>query len=289
MTNIDSSESYPKHPEIRLWPQSWEHKDYRKWNYLRGPVDTFGLNIPLGFSGRFFAFGSLARLLSGYFHVVSNLYNGDGMFYAPSGWGTAVSNPVRVHIVLASCGSCRVNKCPSPDVVCSVTDCQFLGSFVHALAFPVCISGLQVYLACSFCCRHDVAYHFVPSGSDGIWHHSTAAFPCAEYCVFCVYARICVTYREGVWESYVTWTRRENEQKAVHHYIRIGTFLTIIIESEMDWASGPHKKYEKWIYYPAYSGGCAVEVIGLQLLACWTSNPDRGMDVCLLWMWCVLM
>jgi hypothetical protein len=219
---------------------------------LLGLVDTFGLNRPLGFSGRFFAFGSLARVLSGYFHIVSNLYSGDGMFYAASGWGTSVSAPVRKRIVLASCGSCRVIACPSPDVVCSVTDCQFLGPCVHALAFPVCVSGLQVYLAYSFCCRHDVAYHFVPSGSDGVWHHSTVAFACAEYCVFCVYAHICVTYREGVWESYATWTRTENERETVNHYTVNYYIFNIIIESEMDWACDPHKKYEKMNILPSW-------------------------------------
>jgi hypothetical protein len=33
-----------------------------------------------------------------------------------------------------------------------------------------------------------------------------------------VYTHICVTYREGVLESYVTWTRRENGQNILHHY-----------------------------------------------------------------------
>jgi hypothetical protein len=50
-------------------------------------------------------------------------------------------------------------------------------------------------LARSFCCRHDVAYHFVPSGSDGVWHHSTVAFACAEYCVLCVCTYLCYTQR----------------------------------------------------------------------------------------------
>jgi hypothetical protein len=30
------------------------------------------------------------------------------------------------------------------------------------------VSGLPVYLAYLLFCRHDVAYHFVPSGSDGV-------------------------------------------------------------------------------------------------------------------------
>ena len=39
---------------------------------------------------------------------------------------------------------------------------------VCAVAFPACVSGLQVYLAYSLCCRYDVTYHFVPSGSDAV-------------------------------------------------------------------------------------------------------------------------
>jgi len=57
----------------------------------------------------------------------------------------------------------------------------------------------------------------------------------------CVYTHICVTYREGVWESCVTWTRRENEQDNVHHYTVSWYFLNIIMESEMDWAYDLHK------------------------------------------------
>ena len=36
--------------------------------------------------------------------------------------------------------------------------------------------------------------------------------------MFYVYTHICVTYKEGVWELYVTWTRRGDEQENLHHY-----------------------------------------------------------------------
>jgi hypothetical protein len=83
--------------------------------------------------------------------------------------------------------------CPSLDVVCKGTGCQSVESCVRVFAFLACVGGLQVYLACSFVYMHCVVYHFVPSGSDGVSHHSTAAFAYAEYCVFCVCTHICVT------------------------------------------------------------------------------------------------
>jgi len=156
--------------------------------------------------------------------------------------------------MLASCGSCRVTSitCPSPEVLCSVTDCQSLGSCVRAFAFPACVSGLQVYLACSFCCRHDVAYRFVPSGSDVVWHHSTTAFAFAEYCVLCVCTYLCYIQR-GCWGILCYLGSEERTNKRMYTITQwSGTFLILLLKVKWIWTCGPHKKYEKMNILPSW-------------------------------------